>query len=190
MENFKDIIKKAEDYALSEINLNGIPSIDNFKLSNLKGQKLVKKLKADKDIVIIGTILMDLKLGECIKEGKYQEHIERSANAAKEFLKQFNIDEETFKKIINCIEAHHKTKEFICKEAEICANADCYKFLHPRGFFNALLFYGKTITNLDEYLKQIESRIEEKHNILSLDISKKELEPYYKKFKLLINKAK
>ncbi len=75
---------------------------------------------------------MDLKIGQCIKEGKVAEHVQRSSEAAQEFLQPFDIDKDTFDKVISCVESHHGVNNYFCKEAEICANADCYRFLHPR----------------------------------------------------------
>ncbi|MEI8092247.1 MAG: hypothetical protein WCG98_08990 [bacterium] len=67
---------------------------------------------------------MDLKLWQCLKEGKASEHIKRSSIDAQNFLQQYNLPQDTFEKVVNCIEAHHGTIPYICKEAEICANAD------------------------------------------------------------------
>lgn len=186
----KTIIKKAEEYALEEINKNGTPSLDHFYLVNQKGQEIAENLKADKDVVMIGTMFMDLKLGECIKENKQGEHTQRSSRAAQDFLKDFDLTDDFKNKIINCIEAHHKTKEYICIEAEICANSDCYKMIHPRGVFEYLCILGRRFPNVDDSINQFEYKLEEKHNILSLDICKKELEKYYLEFKELINKAR
>ena len=186
----KEIIEKAREYALKEIELNKSPSMPHFDLSNQKGQEFAEKLNADKDLVMIGTILMDVKLGECIKEGKIPEHIDRSAKATEEFLNQSDLDNETKNKIINCVEAHHGTKEYICKEAEICANADSYRFIHPKGVLNYLTILGKRFDDLNECLDQLEKKMEEKHNVLSLDLAKQELEPYYQQFKELIKKSK
>ena len=185
----KEMIEKARKWALEEIKTNGTPTIVHFHLANSKGQELAEKLGADKDIVMLGTILMDVKLGECFKEGKLEQHVDRSAEATKKFLEKFDIDKATKNKIINCVEAHHGGK-FICKEAEICANADCYRFLHPRGVFAYFELTGKRFNDISESLELAEKKLEEKHNILSLDICKKELEPYYKIFKELFEKAK
>jgi len=110
--------------------------------------------------------------------------------ATKEFLKRFDLDEETKEKIINCVEAHHGQVPYICKEAEIVANADCYRFLHPQGFFSLISWCGEGNLKFEEMLALAEAKLDEKYNILSLDICKKELEPYYYKLKDLIKKAK
>lgn len=186
----REIIQKARELALSETEKNGTPIKEHFELANSKGQELAEKLGKDKDIVLLGTILMDLKLGECFKEGKLPEHVKRSSEAAKTFLNQFKIDQKVKDKIINCIEAHHKEVPFSCKEAEICANADCYRFLHPRGVFAYFKLLGTRFSEFEKVMEVAEAKLEEKKKILSLDICKKELEPYYITFKTLFQEAK
>ena len=186
----KELIDKAKLFAMLEIEKNGAPALEHFELSNQKGKELAEKYNVDKDLVMLGTILMDLKLGECIKEGKVEEHIERSVEATDKFLTDLNVDEETKGKILNCVEAHHGTKEYICKEAEVCANADSYRFIHPNGVFTFFSVLGKRFDNLTPVLEQVEKKMDEKWNVLSLDFCKQELEPYYNEFKELIKKAK
>ncbi|MBU0627523.1 hypothetical protein KKG31_05800 [Patescibacteria group bacterium] len=133
---------------------------------------------------------MDLKLGECFKEGKLQEHIARSSQAAKKFLQNFEIVPEKLTKIISCVESHHGVPEFSCLEAEICANADCYRFLHPRGIVSALILRGRRNESTDNALAQVEKKMDEKFSILSLSTCKEELTPYYNMFKKIIAEAK
>ena len=76
---------------------------------------------------------MDIKLGEAKKEGCLKEHSKISADATKNFLQQFDINDELKNKIVNCVEAHHATIPFTSKESELCANADCYRFIHPKA---------------------------------------------------------
>ncbi|MDD5291331.1 MAG: hypothetical protein PHZ04_04450 [Patescibacteria group bacterium] len=182
-----ELIEKSKKYALSEIKKFGTPVLTHFEISEKKAIELASKLGADKTITRVGVYLMDLKLGQALKENKLAEHVQMSAEAAKEFLKKFNIDNLTMRKIINCIEAHHKNVPFECIEAEICANADCYRFIHPKGFFAYLTLLGKRYDNFSDCLNQMEKKLEEKHNILSLEICKNELNEYYKIFKKFIS---
>ncbi len=186
----EEIIKKAREYAVSEIYKYGTPAIGHLDFSEKKGLELAEKLKADKKIVQLGTILMDLKLGQAKKENRLSEHTKMSAEDSKKFLTQFGINIKLINKIVNCIEAHHGNIPFDSIEAEICANADCYRFIHPRGFFVYLTLLGKRHKNVDECLEQAEKKMDEKHNILSLDICKKELEGYYKTLKGYIKDAR
>lgn len=186
----KNIVKESDKFALSEIEKFGFPEQMPYTISNEKGLELARKLNADETIVQVGTRLMDIKLGQAMKEGRTQDHIKMSVEAVKEFLGEFDVSDDFKKKIINCIEAHHGTMPFKCKEAEICANADCYRFLLPRGFFNFLMALGKMGLKLEEAMKLAESKVEEKYNILSLEICKKQLEGYYQQIKQFLNVVK
>ncbi|MFH1508612.1 MAG: hypothetical protein ABIE68_00365 [bacterium] len=133
-----------------------------------------------------GIALMDIKLGQALKEKRLSEHVAMSVDASKVFIHKFNLDKETENKIINCVEAHHKDVNFNCLEAEICANADCYRFIHPKGFFAYLVLLGKRSDDFFDCLDQVENKLDEKINILSLDICKEELNDYYKTLKKFI----
>ena len=183
-----NITQEAKDLALKEIKKFGIPNLIHFEISEKKVIELCDKLNADKTIALTGYYLMDLKLGEAFKLNKVENHIKMSLDVAKRFLNKFNLDEETKKRIINCIEAHHGSAPFICKEAEICANADAYRFLHPKGFLATLAFMRKDL-GFEKTLNLLNQKINEKYKILSIDICKEELTGYYHQLKELIKSA-
>jgi len=187
----KKIIEDARNYALQEMEKFGSPALEHFELTCVKGQEIAAKLNVDKDIVLLGTILMDLKLGECLKNGKLPEHVAESSKAAKVFLEKYSLNDDDKLKILNCVEAHHKTVPFSCTESEICANADCYRFLHPRGFIAyAKLLAASDRGDLDYIINQLEYKIDEKYSILSLDLCKTELNDFYPLFKKILAEAK
>lgn len=190
MQDMSEIIIKAKEMAIGEISKFGIPKMEHFILANDKGQKLAEELGADKDIVLLGTVLMDLKIGQCMKEGRLAEHVTDSSLAAQAFLQPFNLDAEVYEKIINCIESHHGVNNYHCLEAEICANADCYRFLSPAGFFHGLMIFSGRGLSFIDCLTQLDKKIDEKYAILSLGICRKELEGYYHNFKKLIEDAR
>lgn len=181
-----NIIEQAKRFAQKEMEKYGMPGPIHFEISENKAEELTEKLGVDKMITLVGVYLMDVKIGGAFWQGKPKEHVKMSVEATKEFLEGFNFDKETKEKIINCVEAHHSDVPFICKEAEIVANADCYRFIYPKGFFYFLLTLGKRGLGFDEALNYAESKLDEKYKILSLDICKQELEPYYHQFKKLI----
>ena len=185
----EEVVKKAKEFALEEAKKYGDFPIPIVELGK-KSVELAEKLNANKEIAEIGTYLMDIKLAQSLKENKVKEHIEMSVEATKEFLKQFKLEKEIKDKIINCVAAHHATIPFICKEAEICCNTDCYKFIHPKGIIGYLTLLGSRGKNLNECLDQVEYKLEEKYKILSLDICKEELKEYYPLFKKLIKEAR
>ena len=113
-----------------------------------------------------------------------------SVTAAKKLLAEFNLPEEKVKKVLNCIEAHHKAIPFTCKEAEICANADCYRFIYPKNVF-AFIVKNVAVENmsLENSINFAYYKLEEKHRILSLDVCKKELKGYYQMFKKMFEEC-
>lgn len=185
-----NLIDKARELALEEINRFGTPAITHLDLSAGKAAELARALGANEDIAVVGAYLMDLKLGQAIAENRREEHIVLSAEAADVFLKGLEIEDGLRLKIVHCVLAHHGTIKYQSLEAEICANADCYRFIHPRGMFAYYVLLGKRFSDFDECLKQSEVKLEEKHRIISLDICRQELEPYYQIFKGLIDKAR
>jgi len=184
------IIEGARKLALVEIDKYGTPKLEHFEISLKKGVELANKLSADVNIVILGVMLMDLKIGECLVANKLSEHIGRSAEAAKLFLQTFKLEKEVFDKIIGCITSHHGAKPYPSLEAEICANADCYRFLSPAGALNYIAMLGKRGVEYEEILKQLEAKMDEKYGIISLDICKKECAEFYREFKDLLIRAR
>jgi hypothetical protein len=137
-----DIVKVAREYAVAEIEKYGQTPEEFLMLPEKKAVELAKRLKADVTVTQVGFYLMDLKLGQALTEKRLPEHVQMSIDAASAFLDDRKVGKKDKEKIINCIAAHHKTIPFTCIEAEICANADCLKFIHPRGFFMYLALLG------------------------------------------------
>ncbi|MFH1506620.1 MAG: hypothetical protein ABIE94_06585 [archaeon] len=189
-----DIIKEARKLVTVEIEKYGFPTKLHSEFSEKKALDLADKLSADKTIVNVGILLIDVKLGEAITSDKIKdhlkEHVHMSAKAVKQFLKKFDLDKESKDKIINCVEAHHGGVPFTCKEAEICANADSYFFLHPVGFTNALYNSGARNLGYEKTLNWLHRKLEQKWEMVSLSEVQQELEPYYRQFREIIKKAK
>ena len=185
-----NLIEDAKNLALLEIEKFDMPFRIHFDIAADKATQLIKSESVDHTIVMIGVYFMDLKLGQAFSEGRLKEHVKMSSDTAREYLKDKNLEERVVDKIINCIEAHHKEVPFNCKEAEVCANADCYRFIHPKGFFAYLNLLGKRNSDFFENLGLAEAKLDEKYKILSLDICKRELEEPYKQLKKLINQAR
>ncbi|HUV72480.1 MAG TPA: hypothetical protein VMW25_05745 [Clostridia bacterium] len=179
------LLQSVKEFAFAQTKETGAPSLFNLNLSNKKGQWLAEKLGANKGIVLAGTLLMDCQLGQAMKLGKIAEHIEMSAKKADELLTEFpDIDNETKEKIVYCVRQHHGTEKFHSLEAEICCNADCYRFASLRGFVDGLRSFENMST--DGVLKLLDSKADEKWHSLSLDICKKELKQQYQLIKSFI----
>ena len=165
----QNLISKAQDFA----KING-PQVGHLDIANEAGQKIAQNLSANKDIVLLGTLLMDCALGIAIKHGKLPEHIKMSHDAAKDFLDQdSDITSGEKLSVFNCILEHHNGKDFSSLESEIVCNADCYRFASIPGFYFALTHFDQNLTpNMPEFFK---SKFIEKNNLITLDFVKQDL---------------
>lgn len=154
------------------------------------GGQLAEHLNANIELVKIGVMLMDIKGGEARSVGRLEEHVRMSAEYAEDILDKHKVDEKQKQLLLNCVLAHHGNVPYESLEAEICANADCYRFLHPKGVFTFIQTVTKRGKNQNEAIDMVLAKLEEKHNILSLDICKQELEPFYQQIKKLLLMAK
>ncbi|MBN1168756.1 hypothetical protein JXA63_02595 [Candidatus Woesebacteria bacterium] len=186
----KQLIKKAKELAFSEIKKYGAPSMFNFKLSNVKGQMLSEKYNADKNIVLLGTILMDLKIGQALQEDKLKDHVKMSIVEAKSFLEKHTNNKPLIEKVLHCIKAHHGTIEYKSKEAEIVANADCYRFVTISGFLRSIADFSKEGMSFNKVIDLAEYKVKEKWSTVSLSEVKAELQSDYKFIMKLVKQAK
>jgi hypothetical protein len=186
----KEMAERIDKVALEEIAIYGLPTMLHYSLSQEKGADLAKRLNADINLVRAGVALMDIKLGQASKEGYQQQHVKYCVEYSEQLLKELNIEEPFYSILVNCVAAHHGEISFQSIEAEIVANADCYRFIHPRGVMSFHATVVKRGNEHDSALKLVENKMDEKFNILSLDVVKDELVEYYRMFKKILNTAK
>jgi len=187
----KDAVQLAHEWALEEIAKYGLPYRFAFETANAKGLELAKRLGADQAVVGVGTRLMDVKLGEAFKLGKAEAHVAMSVKATRDFLEKLEFGGEQKKKAIACVSEHHNAAgKFSSIESEICANADCYRFLDAKNFFNDLMEWGKRGETLKSAIELAEKKVREKIGTLSLPECKAELENDIKAIKAFIEAAK
>lgn len=187
--NIKDIADNCDFIAQKELEEYGLPTPRHYKLSMDAGIRLANKLGANVDMVRAGVALMDIKLGECAKEGRQGEHVAASAEFAEELLTNFQADDQTKAILLNSVRAHHGKEPFDSLEAEIVANADCYRFIHPRGVMSFHATVVKRGKNHNDALANVKFKLEEKHSIMSLDAAKEDLEEYYNMFVKILDEG-
>ncbi|PIY68574.1 hypothetical protein COY90_05210 [Candidatus Roizmanbacteria bacterium CG_4_10_14_0_8_um_filter_39_9] len=181
----QSLIENITKFSSSQSETYGVPSLFQLSLSKEKGQILAIQLKSDKKIVLVGTLLMDCMLGPAFKAGKMQEHVIMSVSKANEILsKDSDITDEEKINILKCVEQHHGVKKFYSLEAEICSNADCYRFASVTGFLGSLA-YGPNLS-FDARIKLLSDKADEKWNLITLDSVKRELVPQYQSIKNLL----
>lgn len=186
----KIIADKIDSIACTEIERYGLPTARHYKLSMEKGVEIAQKLNADVQLVRAGIALMDIKLGQAAKEGKQPQHVAICKEYAEGLLKELGVDEPHYSQLVNCVAAHHGAIPFSSIEAEIVANADCYRFIHPRGVMSFHATAVKRGNDHDDALRVVEGKLDEKYGIMSLEVVKEELDPYYKVFKAILHTAR
>jgi len=172
------IIQSISNFVKAQIEKDGAPSQFHVDLSNEKGQQLAKVLNANKNIVLLGTLLKDCMIGEAIKQGKIGVHVKMGEAKAKNLLSTFpELTEDETSNILACVREHHGTEKFTSLESEICCNADCYMFSSVRGVLGGMIFGNRM--EIAEYVKLYSMKADEKWNTLTIDICKKELKEQY-----------
>ena len=143
-------------------------------ISNETGQRLADNLGANKNIVMLGTLLMDCVIGIAIKEGRLSDHIQMCFEKAKELLDlDTEITVEEKENILACVKEHHGVQKFYSIESEIVCNSDCYRFASIKGMFYTLRYFrSMPDTN---FITLIKAKFTEKKNCVTLDIVKTEL---------------
>jgi len=189
--NIKDLILKADRFMIDEIKKYNYEIEGLYDLALEAGIKLAKELNADESVVRIAISMMDSKLPEAASLGIPKQYTLMSVEATKDLLKEIDVlSDEQKKNLIKCVEEHHGVDKFYSIESEIVCNADCYKFIHPKGVFCYCSFLGRKFNNINKELEQLEYKMDEKYKAMSLEIVKNELEPYYNSFKELLSKTK
>jgi len=171
-------IQTIKDFVYSQIEQYKAPSLFHLDFANEKGQLLADNLKANKDIVLMGTMLMDCMLGEAMKNEKPLEHIEMSAKKTEELLLKIpELNKSERKNIVACVSQHHGAEKFYSLEAEICCNADCYRFASIKGALGGMITGRKM--EMSDLVALYSKKADEKWNTLTIEICKVELEPQY-----------
>lgn len=183
-------IESIKSVALDQIERYGLPPRENFFLTEKKWIELAEIYHANKTIVQIGVFCMDIQLGYAVSINCLWDHVMMGKEFTDKLLNQYNILESEKEQILECVEHHHGAEQYNCIEAEICANADCYRFIHPKWFFLWIASLWKRDLPLEKILDQAEYKLDEKYHALSLHICKQELNPYYEIFKQYIADAR
>lgn len=89
----------------------------------------------DKEALWIGAYLADMYITEAIKTGDITKHVQMALDRAQEIIKSHNIPQDKAEIILEIIGTHHGGKQKHI-ESKLFTNADCFKFLLPKGVFH------------------------------------------------------
>jgi len=173
------IVALSEELLRKEIRRTGFPILENHQVGLLYGKKLARLYGVDENFIAACMNFMDLKIGEAFLKQRLKDHIQMSLEATMEVLKSLDLDKKLIKKIAECIISHHGAEKYPSIEAEICANADCFKFLHPKGFLTMFSGLRRKDVPFDEVIDLLQQKLEEKMRIISLPELRPEAKNYY-----------
>ena len=189
--NIEELINKANNFNKEQIRKYNPDMEFLHEIAWNAGIRLAREYGANENIVKIALAMMDSKLPEASSLGVAKEHILMASNVTKEMLEDVScFNEKEKENIIKCVEEHQGVKKFYSIESEIVANADCYKFVSPKGILYYSSMLGRRFHDFRKELEQLEFKLNEKHNTISLDLVKEELESYYQLFQKSIDEAK
>jgi len=176
------LLEKARKIAYDEATEYRSPAIAHLDLANAQGQRLAKRSGAREDIVLLGTLLMDCMLGRALAANAREKHIDMSAGRTQELISEFpEVTEGEKQNVLSCVREHHGAPKFSTLEAEVCCNADCYRFASVAGILAGVR--GLRDMERDELVKLCSDKADEKWNALTLAVCKRELEPQYRAIK-------
>jgi len=175
------VLAAADAWARREIERTNSPPLEHYEYAIIEGRRLAAHYERDPDLIELGMILLDIMLGDSIEAGKPNEHVSRSVDAAKGFLELNHVPDDIITIVLGCIDSHHGNVSWPSVEAEICANADCYKFLRLRNWLKFLIVLTKERgADLDNALEYAGQKANEKWHTLTLDYCKHDLDPDYR----------
>ena len=188
----QELLVKIDEKAREQTELFGNPSKLNYDTANKNAVLLARSIGADETLSEIGTRLMDIKLGECIKQGKQPEHINRSYEYTKSLLEEFGVNKRTKQILLDCVKFHHGAPggKYPTKEAEVVANADCYRFIGYAGLYGNIMTTRSWGLSQNDSIDYLLSKLNEKRAVLSIKKAKADLEPIYTELVNLLNKCK
>ena len=188
--NTDKLFSEINRLALKEIELYGGPLIIHYNISLEVCERFAEIYNVDPNIVKSGIALADIKVGYCMKNGIWPQHIQKGYEYAEEILNKLEVDEKTKELLLHCVLAHHGDIPYKSIEAEIVANSDCYRFLTPAGTVTHFQFATKKGLTHNDAIDMVLSKIEEKMKIVSLKEAKEELTPYYQSVTKFLQDAK
>lgn len=171
----------------SMLNAKPSPGVVLNTISDLKLQELSARYKHDSEALWIGAYIADLFITEAIKTGKIAQHIPMALDYAKKVIAENHIPSDKAEIILELIATHHGGDQKHI-ESKLFKNADCFKFLDPKGVFH--IFGAKyeihDEAHFHEAIQYAMFKLEEKYALVDIDEqTKKEATELYTMWKAI-----
>lgn len=182
-------MKELIDELKSILNSKPAPGPILNNLTEVKLKELSKNYKHDSDALWIGSLIADMFITEAKDTGNILLHVPMALDYAKEIIKKNSIPKNQAEIVLELIETHHGGEQkFI--ESKLYKNADCFKFLDPKGVFHIFsAFYKNDEASFKEAIEYAMFKLEEKYSLIDLDEKTiNEAKDLYNKWQNIFNK--
>ncbi|MBN1331509.1 hypothetical protein JW978_01320 [Candidatus Dojkabacteria bacterium] len=155
-----------------------------------KLKEFAKQHRHDEEALWIGSYLADMKITEALETGDITKHVPMASKYARQIFKQYSIPEDKQEIILEIIEKHHEPGPYEHIETRLFVNADCFKFLEPKGAFHLFgAMYGRTNQDFDGSMQYVMFKAKEKYSLVDLDEkTKEEAEELYARLKWMFDR--
>lgn len=122
----------------------------------------------------VGAYLADLFITEAIATGDITRHVPMALDYAKQLIASEHISSDEAEIILEIIATHHGGEQKHL-ESKLFKNADCFKFLMPRGVFHIFGAMYSRSNEIDPNKKFVEAmqytmfKVDEKYALVDLD---------------------
>jgi hypothetical protein len=132
-------------------------------------KEVASRYRHDSDSLWIGSYLADMFIQESKEIGDINKHIPMALAYANKLFDEENLPLSKQKIILEVISTHHGgTQKYI--ESRLYKNADCFKFLEPKGVFHIFsAFYKADEKSFKEAMEYTIFKVEEKYRLVDLD---------------------
>jgi len=182
---FKKLIKKLREELYSKPAPGEV--LNNITEEKLK--KLASQYDHDSESLWIGSNIADLFIFEAKEIGDIKQHVPMAVKYAKKVIKDNNISKDKAEIILELIKTHHGGEQKHI-ESKLYKNADCFKFLHPKGVFHMFsIFYDNDEKSFAKAIQYSMFKVEEKYGLVDLDDDlKNEAKELYDRWKWFFDK--
>ena len=149
-------------------------------ITEIKLKKLSKKYEHNYDALWLGSCLADLFITEAKDTGDIKKHVPMALDYAANLIRENDISDQEAEIILEVIETHHGGEQKHI-ESKLYKNADCFKFLDPKGVFHIFaVFYDKSESGFKKAIQYAMYKVDEKYNLVDIDEeTKKEAKQLY-----------
>lgn len=138
-------------------------------ITDKKLTEIAKSYPHNHDCLWVGTYLADLFITEAKATGDITKHVSMALDYANKIFALEKIQKQDAEIILEIIATHHGGKQKHI-ESKLFKNADCFKFLDPKGVFHIFsATYDRIEEGFEKAIQYTMFKVEEKFSLVDLN---------------------